>query len=188
MIDPSLVRGFWSPARPVELRPWTGKPEGPGVYFVPGVTGTPAAVARGFTVPADGCALIAYDPELTAGRLVAEEYAPATRPWHSRLPLPSSAVPVPVRLALLRLSVGPRLRSPGFPRWPAEPLLEEIRTAVRDAAAAPGARPEPLWPDGRGWAAALSHDFDSVDAFRSGRWKELAGIEESHGLRSSWHV
>jgi len=190
VVSPSLVRGFHFPGRPIALRPWTGHPEGPGVYFVPGVLGSPEAVAMPWERIEPGVVRFAWDPEATTDRLVTEAYAPAVRPWHTRLPVPSGWVPVPVREALLRASVAPRLKAAGFPRWPVEPIVESIRTMVWAAETAAGITrvPEPLWPEGRTWAAVLSHDFDSLDSFRSGKWKALAEIEEAHGLRSSWHV
>jgi len=190
VVSPSLVRGFWFPTRPITLQPWTGRPDGPGVYFTPGLIGNPETVAIPFTRAGDGVVRIQYDPEATVERLVTEAYEPERRPWHSHLPVPSAWIPAPAREALLRWSIAPRLRRPGFPRWPTEPLVENIRAVVRAAEAATGTRsaPEPLWPADLGWAAALSHDFDSPGAFRGERWKALAEIEEAYGLRSSWHV
>ncbi len=189
-MSPSLVRGFHFPAEPITLRPWTGSPAGPGVYIEPGVLATPETVAIPFTQPEPGVVRLAWDPEASVQRLVTEAYVPAGRPWHSRLAVPSGWIPSAVREALLRASVAPRLRAEGFPGWPVESLVEDIRTIVRAAEAASGRRrsPEPLWPGGHTWAAVLSHDFDSLDAFRHDRWKALAEIEEAHGLRSSWHV
>jgi hypothetical protein len=190
VIPPSLVRGFFSPGHPVELRHWTGRADRPGIYVDAGVFAAPDRLAGALTRAGGGVVRIAFDPEATVARLVTEAGAPGRRPVHSRLPLRASWIPALVREALLRLSVGPRLTRPGFPRWPAEPLVEDIRALVREAASAAGSAPadEPLWPDGTRYAAALSHDCDGGDVFRHDRWKALAEIEEAHGLRSSWHL
>lgn len=187
---PGLVRGFHDPAHPLDLRPLKDGPVGPGVYFRPGVLATPGTVETPLERIGGGAVLLPWDPEATVERLVTEAYAPARRPWHSRLPVASSSVPVGLRRVLLRLSVGRRLEAAGFPRWPAEPLVESVRARVLEAAKAAGLVPDaaPAWPGGCKWAAVLSHDFDSLDAFEHQRWRALAEIEESHGLRSSWHV
>lgn len=188
----SLLRGFHSPSRPLALPPWQGGAALPGVYVTPGIL-APEGGALELAVdrPAPGIVRFRFDPEAMLDRLVRETYAETARPFHTRLPLPSALVPSRLRQALLRRSLAPRLTAAGgFPRWPIEPLAEELRALVRRAAEEAGvaAPAEPLWPDGKAYAVALSHDLDSASAIRRGLWKPLAEAEEARGLRSSWHV
>jgi len=189
-VPASLLRGFHAPAHPLALLPWTGAPAGPGVYVTPGVAAPPDPAAPVMTV-APGVVRFAFDPELALDRLVREADAGNTRPFHSRLPIPSVLVPTPLREALLRRSLAPRLRRADVaPRWPVEPAAEDLRALVRTAAGEAGvaAPAAPFWPDGKRYAVTLSHDIDSAGAFRRGDWRPFAEAEEARGLRSAWHV
>ena len=98
-----------------------------------------------------------------------EEYLRPRRPLHSRLPLPYQLVPGPLRLALFRLLVR-RGRAPmdggaGFPAWPADASVEALRF-VADRLGLDTGRRIPgragPWPDGRGYAFAISWDVDTA--------------------------
>jgi hypothetical protein len=69
-------------------------------------------------------------------------------------------------------------------------VVEGIRSLVLDAARRAGSAPEPVpfWPEGKKYAAALTHDVDSSEAWKKGYWKAFAELEEANGLRSSWHI
>jgi len=185
-----LLRTFFDPAHPLELKAGGGGISGPGVYFDPipleSYTALPDAVVAG-----PGAVRIPFDPEAALNHLVLETGPEELRPFYTYSPFESHMVPATVRWLLLRMDVRQRLLSrTAFPRWPAEPSAENIRALVLDAFSRSGnpVRPAPFWPDGRKYAAALTHDIDSVDAWKHGLWKPFAELEEAHGLRSSWHV
>lgn len=188
---PSLLRGFFDPAHPIELKPWNGAPAGPGVYFdaVP-PTSTNQLTAR----PIDGgngVVRFPFDPERTVELLVYERGMERGRPLYTYLPFESRRLPASLREFILTRSVRKRLQARNsFPRWPAETVVEEMRQVVLDASRKAGGPGEkaPFWPGGHRYAAALSHDVDSSEAWSRGYWRAFAELEEANGLRSSWHI
>ncbi|MEK7765913.1 MAG: hypothetical protein AAB368_06710 [bacterium] len=157
MIDPTLLREFYTPGAPLPAAAWEG---------------------------------LHPDPEAEIEALVLERRFPRRRPWHAYVPFESRWVPSRLRAALLRRRVRWGLAErEAFPRWPAEPVVEELRARVWAAARKAGLarNPAPFWPDGKRWAVALSHDLDSPEIYRRGWWKPFAELEERLGLRSSWH-
>lgn len=190
LIHPALLRGFFTPSAPVLLRPWTGAPHGPGVYVQAGEPANLAALAGAVEEIERGVVRIAFDPERTIDRLVHESTVLRRRPPYTYLPVKTDWIPCKLREYLLQRSYRLQLSSAtSVPRWPIEPCVEEIRSLVWDAARRTGvaAAPVPLWPQGKAYAAMLSHDMDSAEAFRRGYWQAFAELEEAHGLRSSWH-
>ncbi len=187
--DSSLLESFFSPETPIPLTPWTGRPSGPGLYFLDRIEPVPTDVQARITRPEPGVVLFGFDPSGTISEIVLERRFPRRRPLHSFFPAGADIIPPWLREILLRASVVPRLKKDCFPRWPAEPCVEEIRAGVRDAAREAGIafREAPFWPAGKRFAAVLSHDLDAPEAYRHGTWKEFAEIEESYGFRSSWH-
>jgi hypothetical protein len=185
---PALLREFWTPGRPLPLRPDIGP--GTGLLFRAGVIGMPGDLPAGVAVAGPGIGRIAFDPEATLARVTAEAYVPPARPLHSRSPVPHRWIPPALKMALLRRALRVPLRRAAFPAWPADGFVEDVRAAIRDAALEAGILrdPAPLWPDGRAWAACLSHDIDSAEAYRRDWWRPFADLEEAHGLRSSWHA
>ena len=186
----SLLRGFFNPAARIPLKEWTGRPEGTGVYFKDFVLRDPADLSGLIIEPEPGVALLPFNPERTIAGLVREEYAQGGSGILSRVPFRARWIPGRIKEHLLRPLLGARLARTGvFPRWPIEPCVEDIRALVADAAKRAGTFPEPapFWPEGKRYAAMLSHDMDSGKACRKGYWKAFAEMEEAHGLRSSWH-
>jgi len=186
----SLLRTFFNPAHPLELKPVGDGIRGPGVFYDPvplaGFTALPEAVVAG-----PGAVRIPFDPEDALDRLVTERGRGNIRPLYTYSPFESHLMPATLRWLLLHRDVRARLLDRNaFPRWPAEPCAENIRALVLDACARAGspAVPAPFWPEGRKYASALTHDIDSLDVWKNGLWKPFAELEESHGLRSSWHV
>jgi peptidoglycan/xylan/chitin deacetylase (PgdA/CDA1 family) len=185
-----LLRTFFDPAHPLELKSSAGGINGPGVWYDPvpleSFTALPGAVVAG-----PGAVRIPFDPEDALDQLVLEGGGGHSRPLYTFSPFESHMTPAIVRWLLLRNDVRGRLMShTAFPRWPAEPCAEDIRTLVREAFTRAGIpiRPAPFWPNGAKYAAALTHDIDSVEVWKSGLWKPFADLEEANGLRSSWHV
>lgn len=187
-VPPALLREFWTPGRALPIRPESES--GAGILMRPGIVGTPADLPGGIRVAGPGVVQVTFDPEATLYRITAETYVPPTRPLHTRSPVPHRWIPPALKMFLLRRSLRDPLRREAFPRWPAESFVEDVRTAIRDAALEAGILqdPKPLWPEGRTFAASLSHDIDSAEAYRRGWWRPLADLEESYGLRSSWHA
>jgi hypothetical protein len=186
----ALLRGFHSPGAPIELKPWKGSAEGPGIYFIPGTPEDPAGLAAGYERIGPGAVRFPFDPERAVAELVFEERFRQARPWHSYFPAGSHVIPVRMRKMLLRRRVRWGLKSGvPFPLWPIEPCVENIRAMVAKAAreAGTGGEPEPFWPNGKTHAVALMHDIDDVGTYRRALWRRFAELEERHGLRSSWH-
>lgn len=173
------------------MRPWTGRADGPGLYVDAGRLAPDPTRWPAFERVGEGVVRLPFDPEAAAVRLVTETYAPHHRPWHTWLPIESGRIPGALKDRLLTRSLRPRLAdAAAFPRWPVEPSVENLRALVLEAARAAGAAPAPapLWPDGKRWAATLSHDLDTESSVRRDVWRPFADLEEAHGLRSSWHV
>jgi peptidoglycan/xylan/chitin deacetylase (PgdA/CDA1 family) len=76
-----------------------------------------------------------------------------------------------------------------FPRWPIEPILvdharAELRARIDSTAA--GAVPfVSLWPDGKRFAAILTHDVEGPVGVRNVR--RVLEVERRHGFVSSWN-
>jgi peptidoglycan/xylan/chitin deacetylase (PgdA/CDA1 family) len=76
-----------------------------------------------------------------------------------------------------------------FPRWPIEPILVERHHAeLRTKLEAAGSDSVPslgFWPDGRRFAAILTHDVESAAGVRNVR--RVLEVERRHGFVSSWN-
>lgn len=98
-------------------------------------------------------------------------------------------LPRPVQLAARRAYSRRQARTE-FPRWPIEPLLVERRQArLRAALEARDGDPLPLvtdWPDGRRFAAVLTHDVESAKGLAN--ISTVREIERRHGFVSSWNL
>lgn len=107
-----------------------------------------------------------------------ERRSAAMRAYYRLKPL------MPRRLQLaLRRAYSRRQARTSFPRWPIEPVLVERRQAAlgrgdKGAAA-------PLWPDGRRFAAILTHDVEGPAGVANVR--RVIEIERRHGFVSSWN-
>lgn len=112
-----------------------------------------------------------------------------------RRPLPLSAyyalkphLPRRLQIALRRLYARRQMRVE-FPRWPIEPLLVERRRAeIRAEVARRGGEPLPTiapWPDGRRFAAILTHDVEGPTGVANVR--RTIELERRHGFVSSWN-
>lgn len=185
----SFLEGFHNPSAPLALAKWTGEAPGPGLYFKDYVLEDPADLSGLSVEPAEGIVILPFNPERTVARLVTEEYAKAGPGVLSRLPVAARWIPGRLKEPLLKFFLAKRLKTRGFPRWPIEPSVEDIRSLVAEAAKRAGVFPgaAPFWPGGKRYAVVLSHDMDSARSAREGYWKAFAELEEAHGLRSSWH-
>ena len=97
-------------------------------------------------------------------------------------------MPRRVQLTLRRLYAKRQARAE-FPRWPFEPiLLDHQATQLRERMAATGADAVPLvgfWPEGKRFAAILTHDVEGPLGVRNVR--RVLEIERRHGFVSSWN-
>src|SRR5262245_54475322 len=97
-------------------------------------------------------------------------------------------LPRRLQLTLRRLYARRQART-AFPRWPIEPLLVERRHSdLRAELERRGAERIPTiasWPEGRRFAAILTHDVEGVAGVENVR--RVIEIERRHGFRSSWN-
>lgn len=108
----------------------------------------------------------------------------AMRAYYAVKPL----LPRKLQLALRRRYARRQARRE-FPAWPVEPLLVERRDAElrRRLAATPDGR-VPLvnfWPEGRRWAAVLTHDVEGPAGVAN--IERVREVERRHGFVSSWN-
>ena len=177
----ALLGGFFTPHAPLAIRPWGEGASGGGVRVGAGAPPDLTDLAGTVTEPAPGLVRVSFDPEATVERLVTEGWASRRRPLHTYFPASSTLIPGRLREAMIRRTAKAGFRDPGaFPRWPAEPCVEEIRRLVFDCARRAGlaADPEPFWPGGKSWAAVLSHDLDAPEVYRRALWKPFAELEQ----------
>lgn len=113
----------------------------------------------------------------------------------SRRSLPTKAyyrvkplLPRRLQIAMRRLYAKRQMRTE-FPRWPIEPLLVERRRAeLRSALERRGAERMPAiasWPDGKRFAAILTHDVEGPAGVANVR--RIIEIERRHGFVSCWN-
>jgi len=67
-----------------------------------------------------------------------------------------------------------------FPRWPIEPVLVDRRREEEARSPSP-----PTWPDGKRFAAILTHDVEGPAGVANVR--KIIEIERRHGFVSSWN-
>jgi peptidoglycan/xylan/chitin deacetylase (PgdA/CDA1 family) len=89
-----------------------------------------------------------------------------------------SLLPRRLQIALRRLYAKRQARV-DFPRWPIEPLLVERRAEEEQAA------PIASWPDGRRFAAILTHDVEGPAGVAN--VPRVLEIERHHGFVSCWN-
>jgi hypothetical protein len=90
-------------------------------------------------------------------------------------------LPRQLQLAMRRL-YAKRQAQREFPRWPIEPILVERREAALRAGRLPAA---PTWPEGKRFAAILTHDVEGPAGVANVR--RIIEIERRHGFVSSWN-
>jgi hypothetical protein len=97
-------------------------------------------------------------------------------------------LPRRLQIAMRRLYAKRQARA-DFPAWPIEPLLVERRQAdLQVALTESGADRIPTiasWPEGRSFAAILTHDVEGPSGVANVR--RIIDIERRHGLSSSWN-
>jgi hypothetical protein len=93
-------------------------------------------------------------------------------------------LPRRLQLAMRRL-YAKRQAHREFPRWPIEPVLVERREARLRAARERGEAETPVWPDGKRFAAILTHDVEGPAGVANVR--RIIEIERRHGFVSSWN-
>lgn len=208
------VDAFWGlPASSVRVRrgapQWVrvrmpgGQPEAalaePATAWIPGLGelgGEPLVTAEGDHGPVtlvarddDGTVVAGFDPDHAIAELTRRHALTANRPLAARLPFNYRRVPAPIRAALRNLLTRRQAGTvEAYPAWPWEPSVEILRAVWLHARRAAGdvADPEPFWPQGKRFAAALTHDVDSAAGL--GRAASFAADERERGLRSCWYV
>jgi peptidoglycan/xylan/chitin deacetylase (PgdA/CDA1 family) len=97
-------------------------------------------------------------------------------------------MPRQLQLGLRRVYARRQARTE-FPRWPIESILVDHEHAVlRERMRAEGAERVPIvgfWPEGRRFAANITHDVEGVAGVRNIR--RVLEIERRHGFVSSWN-
>ncbi|MCK4660428.1 MAG: hypothetical protein KAV82_12970 [Phycisphaerae bacterium] len=83
-----------------------------------------------------------------------------------------------------------RCGGPLFPTHPADPAVDGWRYLIRGIVEEhSSARPVPFWPQGKQYAATLSHDIDTDYCFRFPELLEkVRALDEAAGIRSAWMV
>jgi peptidoglycan/xylan/chitin deacetylase (PgdA/CDA1 family) len=119
---------------------------------------------------------------LTERYLGARERSALLSAYYAVKPL----MPRGLQLALRRAYAHKQARVE-FPRWPIEPVLVEAREAqlraqLADADSVPFVS---YWPEGRRFAAVLTHDVEGPAGVRNVR--RIMEIEARHGFVSSWN-
>ena len=115
-----------------------------------------------------------------------DAYLGHPRPLFSRLPVSYRHVPLPARMAILRLmSKRPTPAADVFPAWPIERTIDDaIRDGWREAVGRAGlALREPSY-DGRRAAIVITHDVDSAPELRG--IEPLRVLERRYGLPSTF--
>ena len=133
----------------------------------------------------------AFDPVQTLQDVLGEKYFTSRRPWVSRLPFHYHRFPGAVRFWAQKFrAVQKAPAGSGFPQWPCEPGLEAFRWVVSSAVLAASGRRSPdrsgVWPKGKKFAVALSHDLDTARSLAA--VPTLARIEQDRGLVSCWNI
>jgi peptidoglycan/xylan/chitin deacetylase (PgdA/CDA1 family) len=97
-------------------------------------------------------------------------------------------LPRRLQIALRRLYARRQMQTE-FPRWPIEPLLVQRSLAdLEEELTLRNGKPIPLianWPDGRSFAAILTHDVEGPSGVANVR--RIIEIERRHGFTSCWN-
>ncbi len=97
-------------------------------------------------------------------------------------------LPRRLQIAMRRLYAKRQARA-DFPAWPIEPVLVELRNSeLREAVVDSPAGRIPMiapWPEGRRFAAILTHDVEGPRGVENVR--RIIEIERRHGFCSSWN-
>lgn len=167
-------------------RPLDGEPL---AYFVDGTESWPAIVH------CQGDVVTNFPLEETVRYLLSEAYMdppPAMQKIIGRLPRHYQYIPPHWRMRILQELVQWRRRTDSpdsFPRWPGDDSVDLLRHVYRQCQElARGVLTEssPLWPHGKKYAVAFTHDVDTPWCLET--QNQLAEIEERHGIRSAWYV
>jgi peptidoglycan/xylan/chitin deacetylase (PgdA/CDA1 family) len=132
-----------------------------------------------------------FDPEAAIRFLLEERYYQPVVPVHTRFPIHHHYLPGQLRVAAAQLITSwqrRRDRGAHFPTWPIVPGVELLRAVVAGAERMAGWRDAPvaLWPDGKRFAVALTHDVDTAQGLRQA--ERFARIEHDAGVVSAWYV
>jgi len=115
--------------------------------------------------------------------LLNENYFKKKQPLYSKLPFSYTLVPAKIRTALFNLLLRFK-KDPGFPSWPIEKTIEELRSKAAKSLG-------PLqhigfWPEGKNSCICLTHDCDSISGMNN--IEKFRKIEEKFGFKSAWNI
>jgi hypothetical protein len=143
----------------------------------------------------DGSAFLPFDPNEVISNFWRERYIDLGHPvpirirsltrrfYYTGRPLLPRKLQLVLRRSFSRVQSRTR-----FPRWPAEPALDDLYRYLLELAAGVAGDPVPhlaVWPKGRSWALVLTHDVEGRTGYENlGR---LAQVELDAGYRSSWN-
>lgn len=133
--------------------------------------------------------IFGFSPDSAIEHLLMERYCAKVRPIYTYLPFHYHKVPFRIQLSRL-LSLTHRFRMAGnrFPAWPNDNSADFLKELTLNAAALVGIKKQakPVWPNGKKFAVALSHDVDTKGGFSL--MESFAEVEESFGMRATYNV
>ncbi len=181
VLAPEVTPAWWpagsEPALPFPAYPLRSLPAGRLV----------ASVRReGRAIPAivqdEGRYVLAFDPAALLRWLTTEYAFVHPPPIYARFPLLYRLMPDRARDVARRVLAG--RRSGGYDLALTEASAADLwLAALRQMGYA---SPQPLWPEGKRFAVALTHDVDTARGLALA--PEFASIEQAAGLRSCWYV
>lgn len=127
----------------------------------------------------------AFDPIQTIDFLVNEKYF-VKKAVHNFLLLSRLGPVIPPGMRKLAKQITYRLfknSEESFPSWPIERSVELLRHIVSQVALE---KRDSLWPAGKTFALAFSHDIDSLGGFAN--IDKIHKTEERYGVKSTWFV
>lgn len=128
----------------------------------------------------------AFDVNQAISDILNEAYLNQLRPLTTRLRFNYRKIPVNFRVALAKRLYASRrlaLEKNSFPDWPIDKSIEVLR--YLQAPTEPASR-ESIWPQGKRFAFAVSHDLESKEGFKDLEY--LLNLDMDYGFRGCWNV
>jgi peptidoglycan/xylan/chitin deacetylase (PgdA/CDA1 family) len=135
----------------------------------------------------------AFHPGDAVSQVLQERYYLGHRPFYTRLPINYHRLCPPGLRAFLRSLYNRSARKDvdtgAFPCWPCDVSVEAVRYACGAAARRAGhhaLEPPNLWPNGKRFVIALTHDVDGAEG--QNQVPSIASLENRRDLRSAWYL